>query len=507
MASHILSIDLQSDLLTAVLLEDDINKNIIASAAIITAEKTAEELITELTATLDCRNCRCFLSLGASFFSFRNIDLPFSDRKSINKVLPFELDESTASPIDTMLIDAMVTINDEGNSEILTAMIQREALGEYHTALKDAGITLEIITLSGLATIAAIQANGKAPEEFIFLDLRLDNAALFLITSGKLQLVRSLSFTPLPNDTGPKTEFAVDEESGELQVQGLEHSAESFLKLALTVKQTLAPLPMVIAQEKMPIYLDGTTGSTGKVASWLEAPSAFNKPCLICGRSGLLPPPIGLPKATEAHASFLTACLSLGMQGDIIKRKNFNFCKEEFTFQGDLAEYRTMGRIVGLSLLALLILGLGYLWYDTGSLKQERAALVTDIHGVFKETLPKVTRIVDPVQQLHVAINELKTSSNKGGNTNLPYSALHILREISTRIPPSIDVRLTRLVYESKGLRLIGLTDSFNTVNSMQKSLEQSPDFKSVIISSTKQIPKDNKIRFELKVELGAPTT
>ena len=104
MASHILSIDLQSDLLTAVLLEDNINRNIIASAVILIADKTVEELIIELTTSLDCSDCRCFLSLGASFFSFRTINLPFSDRKSIKKVLPFELDESTAGAIDTMLI-------------------------------------------------------------------------------------------------------------------------------------------------------------------------------------------------------------------------------------------------------------------------------------------------------------------------------------------------------------------------------------------------------------------
>ncbi|NQW26262.1 MAG: hypothetical protein HQ473_07880 [Cryomorphaceae bacterium] len=108
MASKILSIDLQSDLLTAVLLGNDINKDIIASTALITAENTPEELIAELVTRLDCSDCRCFFSIGASFFSFRNLTLPFSDRKTIKKILPFELEESTAAPIGTMLIDAMV---------------------------------------------------------------------------------------------------------------------------------------------------------------------------------------------------------------------------------------------------------------------------------------------------------------------------------------------------------------------------------------------------------------
>ena len=507
MASQILSIDLQSDLLTAVLLEDDINKNIIGSAAIITSDKTPAKLINELTAILDCSDCRCFLSLGASFFSFHNLELPFSDQKSIEKVLPFELEESTADSIETMLIDAMV-INerDENESEIITAMIQRDILAQYHTALQDAGLTPEIITLSSLSTIAEIQKSGHIPEEFIFLELRLKDATLFLVSSNQLQLVRSLTFNPLPFEAGPKAGFEIDPETEKLQVRGLEHSAESFQELAVKVKQTLAPFSLTTIEEKIPIYINGTAGSTSRVSSWLEAPVAFNRPCLICGRSGLIPLPIGLPKATESHAQFLTACLSLGMQGETIQEDIFNFCKEEFKFHRDLIEYRNMGKVIGLSLLVILILGLGYLWYDTGSLKRERAALVADIRGVFKETQPEVSRIVDPVQQLQVAVQDLQVSANEGDHGTLPYTTLHILREISIRIPSTMDVRLSRLVYESKGLRLMGLTDSFTTVNSMQKNLEQSKNFSTVTISSTKQIPKENKIRFELKIELGAPT-
>ena len=508
MASKILSIDLQSDLLTAVLLGNDINKNIIASAALITAEKSSEELISELVTTLDCSDCRCFLSIGASFFSFRNLTLPFSDRKSLDKILPFELEESTAASIETMLIDAMVDTGKGGESEIITAMIQREVLAAYHNALKNAGITPEIITLSGLPTIAAIQANGQPPEEFIFLDLRLKDSSLFLISSGKLQLVRSLPFNPLHLEAEGEatTGFKLDTESGEIQVQGLGQSEEALRELARAVKQTLAPLPLTTAVEQLPIYIDGSAGTTDKVSVWLETPAVFNRPCLICGRAGLLPLPIGMPEKTEQHAAFLTACLSLGAQGEHLKNSSFNFCKEEFTFRSKLIGYRTMGKLIGLPLIAVLLFGLGTLWYHTQSLKQEQTALVAEIHGVFRETLPEVTRIVDPIQQLQVAVDSIRLSSTEGGDPILPYTVRHILREISRLIPESLDVRLTRLIYESKGLRIMGLTDSFNTVDSMKKNLQKSQDFSSVTISSTKQAPKDNKIRFELKIETGGST-
>ncbi|HIP83182.1 MAG TPA: hypothetical protein EYH19_06375, partial [Desulfocapsa sulfexigens] len=156
-----------------------------------------------------------------------------------------------------------------------------------------------------------------------------------------------------------------------------------------------------------------------------------------------------------------------------------------------------------ITLIAALISSLAYLFYDNNVLTKKRDALVSDIHTVFKETLPGTKRIVDPRQQLQVAINTAKISSGKGEGTALPYPALHVLRVISTRISTSLDVKLTRMVYEAKGLRLIGITDTFNTVDNMKKSLEQAPEILFVTISSANMNPKDNKIRFELKLDLG----
>lgn len=503
MASRILSIDLQSDLLTAVLLEDDVNKNIIASTAIITAEKTIHELIAELVNRLDCSDCRCVLSLGSPFFSFHNLSLPFSNPKAIDKILPFELEESTAVPIDTMLIDTIIIPGDHGGSEVIAAMVREDILAEYHGVLKQANIPPETITLSGLPTIAEIQGTGQAPDEFIFLDLRLENAALFLISRGRIQLIRPLSFTPIPFATSPTAKLVMDAEEGILKVEGLDHSSEAFRELALTVRQTLTPLSLQIPQNEIPIYIDGTAGSAPGVTSLLESDAAFNRPCLVCGRAGLLPLPIHLPKQTEEHAAYLSACLSLGKQADRLQN-SFNFCKGKFESRGSLSKYRNKIQAVGGIFLATLIISIGYLWYDTISLENAREELVKQIHTVFRETQPNVKRIVDPLQQLQIAINNIKSSTTDGNSTTLPQTVLHVLRELSTGIPPSMDVRLIRMVYEDKGLRLMGTTDSFNTVDSMKNSLEKSPGFSTVTISSTKQDPQDNRIRFELKINLVA---
>lgn len=500
MAQRILSIDLQTDLLTAVLLDEDKSREIIASAAIIIDNKSAEEIVTELTSTLDCTDSRCLLSLGSSFFSFQNLTLPFSDKKSIAKILPLELEDNIVGSTTDMIIDSMTNSREDGETDVISAMINRNILADYFTPLTHAGIFPELITLSGLPTIFEILKNGHPPEEFIFLDLRLDNASLFLFSSKKLQLVRPLTFRPFPFNSEHTTALSKDEATGQLTVHGLSHSAESFRELALTVKQTLTSISLQTPVKEIPIYVDGTAPFAQSASTWLDA--AFDNPCMICGRAGLLPLPTGLSEATEAHASFLTACLSLGLQ-DKNAKNGFNFSKNEFSAKNEFSSYIKIAKTIAFPLLAILILFPGYLIYNTHGLKQKQNALIADIHAVFKETLPDTTRIVDPIQQLQVAVKEAKFSSTDGGAITLPYTVLDILHELSTRIPNSIDVRLTRMIYETSGLRLTGTTDTFNTVDNMKKDLEQSPFFTSVTISSANMNPKDKNVRFELKIAPG----
>lgn len=293
-------------------------------------------------------------------------------------------------------------------------------------------------------------------------------------------------------------------EEGELIIHGLEYTAETFSELVLSVKQTLAPFPLQTAYDKIPVYVDGTARFSTKTKTLLENITAFDRPCLLCGQEvGILPLPIQLPESTKKHAKYLCSCLSLGKQADKLQN-SFNFCKGEFASRNNLAEYRQKAWNIGGAILVILFFSLAYLLFDTASLKKERFALTTEIHNVFKATLPNKKRIVAPVQQLQVAIDEIRKSTTSGNDSALPLTILNTLREISTLIPNSLNVKLGRMVYERTGLRLTGITDSFNTVNSMKKNLEQSPFFSTVTISSTKQNPKDNSIRFELKIKTSA---
>ena len=336
-----LCIDLQSDLLTAVLFDGSKSQSVVASTIVVTEGKDPEDVVAELVAAIDCSNCRASLSLGASFFLFHNLSLPFSDRKSIEKILPFELDESIIQDIDTLLIDTHVNPGSGKDVEIIAAMLERERLSQWHAAFQGAAIFPERITLSGQPSISGIFANGQPPGTFLFLSLRTNDAALFLVADGVLQLVRPLPFELFEIDAEESTGFIFDQESGELIARGLKTTRDAYKNLAVAIKQTLAPLASVTDPAKISIYVEGSGALMPNARTWLD--EAFEMPCLVCGRGGILPVSTTLPEKTGRHAEYLTSCFSLGAYTDKINPE-FDFCKDGFSPTDPMAKYRLLGK-------------------------------------------------------------------------------------------------------------------------------------------------------------------
>ena len=125
------------------------------------------------------------------------------------------------------------------------------------------------------------------------------------------------------------------------------------------------------------------------------------------------------------------------------------------------------------------------------------------VSAVFQETLPEVTRIVNPVQQLQVENNEIKATYRPGGSSGASYTIIELLTELSARIPANLSVEVVRMVADMDIIRMKAVTGDFNTVDNVQKELVKSRYFKNVTISSANQSIQGDKVNFELKLELA----
>ena len=78
---------------------------------------------------------------------------------------------------------------------------------------------------------------------------------------------------------------------------------------------------------------------------------------------------------------------------------------------------------------------------------------------------------------------------------------MDLLRDISERIPASLDVHMSRMVIDPETVRISGSTDTFNSVDTIKGGLEPSAYFSAVTISSANLDRAGKKVQFEMKLQ------
>jgi hypothetical protein len=134
-------------------------------------------------------------------------------------------------------------------------------------------------------------------------------------------------------------------------------------------------------------------------------------------------------------------------------------------------------------------------------LKERYRMLDQRVTEVFSRTFPDVKRIVDPLQQMRVKVNEVKTSAISIPGIDSGNKVLDLLKDISDRIPKSLDVHVTRMVIDQETVRVSGKTDTFNTVDGIKNGLESSKYFSGVTISSANLDRTGKRVQFEIKLQ------
>ena len=535
MSNKFLAIDIKHDLLTAIVFTVDAKAmHIIDHTMVSVAARSFEEALLELSQKIDCQETSCHIAFAAESFFYRNLLLPFTDPKTINKILPFELEENTPVKIDRLLIDAIIAKEEKQKSQIIAAMIDRDLLATRLAALLALGIDPETVTISGTPTALLLTHTPDLPADFLLLTLDMQRATFILVRSGHIRVIRPLVFDP-----GLQAGFHVDQDSRDIKVFRPENSESTFQAFCIAIQQTLQS---VFHAGELAVYLSGPVsalpGTTDRIQSGLGsvcqsctlvsgvatakdglvfwAPRTQNVDVSVSLASEIAPaegqlvqersvlplvPPL-LPTQDEKWLSgMMEDSVNLGWQ--ITKNwKGFNFRKEAFATRKSFAASRTLVFAIALPLVSVVLLSILYLWVDYTKLLKKQNELNAQIQAVFTETLPDVTRIVDPLQQLQVKIRETKQTTMDKDGTLPAMTILDILAEISAHIPEALDVRLARFVVDDNGLRIKGTTDTFNTVDAIKKGLEQSSAFSNVEISAANLDAKSSKIRFELKLTM-----
>lgn len=491
---YLLALDIGEDCVSGVLLELGQKATVVRSHGMAPlAGSTLVDAVREVVRQIGYTRGECRVSLSTAGCSFRNLRLPFRDGRKIAKVLPFELEETTAFSVDELCLDYFPLPGEGAETELLVAMVEKVAMREVLEQLQEAGIDPDIVSVAGVPTAMALAAMSTANHHCILLDIGLRQTTLVVVDNGRVVLVR-----PLGIDAGSLGGYSLSQQQGRVIAAQPENIGTIVDRILQPLRQTLISIGRQEYLDKGGLcFVNGPVGLDGAMFEQLRRKLPMEvAPCNISKRMHLKIEPVA---DRDWHPAYHNAPLAMGLW----QRKDgplYNFRNGDFRKRRSFKEVKKKV-VVAAACLGVACCGIiGFLTWDYGNLSDQKEYLDKEIRTVFQQTLPDVTRIVDPLQQLKVRIDEGRRvyGDNRGGGG---LSKLMILAELSRMIPESLPVRITRLVSDQNDLRIMAETSDFNTVDSVKRELEKSSLFQGVVISSANLAPKGGGVRFELRVQ------
>lgn len=485
MSRKILGLDVRYNSISAVIIDSSLREKQIQSFRHIPVPETGEEdketamlsAIETMLGQMDTTGCTCVSSFPAQDISYRNTSIPFKGEKKINQVLPFELEPMLPCSVDELIID-FHPVNTNGNSEytdIIAASVEKTKLQTYLDILGAAGTEPKNITIGSFPYAGLMSTLDNIPQNWILVDLQNNHAAVFIIYSGRINLIRSFPLAGLDIE--------------KLLYQNLIHTITAF-------EETL---PQEYTPEQ--IYLTGNALKNINPGQEADLETAINIPVTRADLLSISGISINTAQRMSWKPDEMDGALALALaEAEGINRPNFR--KGPFALRKNWETHKSNLIKAGIfSLILLLFLGLNIV-IDSYSAQEKLDRLDREINEIFKSTLPEVTKIVDPLHQMKVAMDEIKKSTFVPGDTGSSVRVIDILNELSRQVPKDIDVEFTRLVADRDNILISGNTDTFNSVDIIQTKIDKSDLFKKVTINSTKKDKTENRVQFKMKVDL-----
>jgi len=496
MPGKILGLDINEDSVTAVQVKSGLKGYQVTACGrvMVNGHDGTEEALKELSQQIDLKSDTYFASISGEHVSFRNLQMPFKEPKKIRQTLPYEIETVVPFTIEELVVDFSM-IDRAEQSKILAASVRKSTLSEYMAQLRTCGIDPRVMDIRCVPTVNRLLKDEGPPDNGLFLEVGAKRNTMILFIKRRIVLVRTFASGGEALDRSVTNEENEDSESP--MAEKIESEIEGFCTM---VQNTIHAFKWHNNQNIHPekIFF------TGPGALYAEMGSLLNRhldlPVEQINLRGNQK--IGMDRdiASAWTPALMDNALALALR-DEGKAQGFDFRKGEFEVKkqyiGFKKELRTWAVFL-IIILAFLAADLGTEYYFV---KKQYRMLEQNIMEVFKQTFPEVKRIVEPVQQMQVKMNEIKASSISIPGMGSDQRVLDLLKDISERVPSALDVHVTSMVVDPETVRISGETDTFNTVDSLKNGLETSTFFSEVTISAANLDRSGKKVQFELKLQ------
>ncbi|HET6488848.1 MAG TPA: type II secretion system protein GspL [Syntrophales bacterium] len=511
MAKHILGLDIGKSSVKAVLVEAGLRGSmrivawekvdIAAGGGIGDALRRLQEIPVLTVPT-------CQTALAAGGFSFRNVRLPFKDRKKILQTLPFELESQIPHAVEDVLIDFTVIAQAEG-SEIFTAVIPKTDVQERATLLAEHGFDADAIDIDTVPVAARLMAEATADVPCLLLDVGAAETTGIFFKAGKILQIRSFPFgggditAALSGALGiPVPEAEARKKRGDTGLAEQEITA-ACQKFFASLKNTMSSLRMsgVIAEEVATVYVTGGGSLYRKLVDDLsQALTVPVERVNVTALAGIKP--VG-GDDDGWDSMIMNGALALALR-PLAKGPGFNFHQGGFRRKGMALTFDLGVDVKWAAAVAafILLLAGGDFFLSYLGDKTRLDQLKAETTALFQSNFPEVTRIVDPVQQFRSKIAEAKRLATASRNAASGGSVLGVMKDLSERAPEASGFSMTSLVFDGSKVDIRGEATGFDAAETIKKELETTGRYESISVSSS-NVKQGNRVEFELKTTLA----
>jgi general secretion pathway protein L len=489
--NKILSIDVRDDAIAALLISSTLKGNCIESHCHVRLDHAPSEVenrlswaISRLVDEIDISGTNCIVSVSPAEVTYRNVKLPFKERRKIGQLLPFELESGLPCAVEELSIDFSIVRKSE-YSDIFAAAVKNETLDEMVEILQSFDIRPRYISVGPIAEAMCIAKLGTAKQSDNFLFISMDDACatVCLVSSGKLHLARTFR---LPKNDGPQRIKRLKQE-----ILRITAAFENIFAFDFNFDQVMfSSVRSGTVDDDMTGLISALTGMFGIEVTNVDMFNDANFKILSCPDD-----------ASFEHRLYNSA---LGLAGIEIGRiAPFNFSRDHYSLGKYWEDNRREFITAGVFFLIVFMLIMANTIIETRFLESQTRKIDSEIQHIFRSTLPGDTRIVDPLHQMRVEIDRIRQRSALTQTAGSKISNIEILREISRLIPNDIDLLISNMVRSDNQVTLSGTISDFNAVDEVKVQLENAGLFEKITISSANMDNSINRVRFRIRVDLA----
>ncbi|MBN2372196.1 pilus assembly protein PilM [bacterium] len=407
---------------------------------------------------------------------FRHIHIPFTDMKKLSKVYPFEVEQTLPCSLDEVVMDYHVIKTDRSSgTDILAAVVPKKILEEHLDILTSAGFEPRAVTLDSVGLFFLNQAffSGKNKGINGVINLDQKKATLLIMDGERILFTRQID---------------------------RENSGSGINNLCDQIGLTLASFPTYRDRQFERIVLTGSASHVAGLDVLIRDRLKIKTESLYSFKNL----PVKLRGNGLDSGSFLASPLGLCMAKRFKRGRAWNFLKDSYSIRKSFALTRQKALALVIFLGFIIALGILNLAVRFGYYNNRIQILENETQKVLSLAMPDASWGPETLSMLKKAVeHESAIQKRYGDFFGQDVSSLDILRELSVRIPKEYDILVQEIQFHDGKVMLKGKSETFETLEKVKSSLNNSKIFKNVNIAEANIKGQGNQVNFNIVMELN----